>query len=314
MSTRRPVAKWTVASVVVSALAVSVVAWAADTNPPVCRGTSVRLPTAKVDGVATELRSGDLGIVDVYLDTGASNLTLVHSHDPNDPPASAATFTVTQTSASSDAQGTVVVEDDQGFLCKVPVQFVVLSAGAISDQTLCSGEGVTLSVSNDNATLPGGTSVCASNLPYPDDPNDPVPGLPSNYYFSPPSDANPCRSLHIDSPISGTTFMTYGKDGAFDPLLRLMFSKFAGFSFPDFTDITTAVYYDPGTKDGEKTVCEGSEEYSSVQVACARDLRPRPATPDVPAVGPWALVLLATLMMLLVGGWLMLRRPRAEPR
>lgn len=260
-----------------------------DVSPPICSALPESSPTPKVDGTATELSPGDVGISSVALDIGAVNLTLnVPAFTPG---ATNVTFSVTQTSAGVDASGTVVVQDGQGHACTVPVRFVTLGMGVVNAVELCSGEGNSLEVTN-NVSQPGGTSVCSSVvLPSAE------PGLPERFVPSPPDDASGCRSMTVAAPISGTTEMVITKDGAFNPGLGFMFSKFNGLAFPAFTLLPTTV-------EAGSTKVKATGDWSLVKMACAEAVHR-----SAPALSPWATLLLA-LLLLASATWLVTRRAR----
>ncbi|HYS78749.1 MAG TPA: MopE-related protein [Candidatus Dormibacteraeota bacterium] len=236
----------------------------ADTNPPICVATPVNENGALgINGQASDIREGDSGIQSVALQEGEVNLLLMvdpvfQSGDRT------VRFRVVQFDASRDGRGTVVVTDRGGNSCTVPATFRTLGPGPLTDETICTGEGFLLSVSNDNATL-AGTSACSANLP-----NATEPQLPPGYEPSPPDDPFPCQVLTIESPVEGLTHMILKKDGVFDARLRLMFSESQdnGLTFPPFNDVTEfvepidSISPDP-TRIGDSVI------WTPVKVSCA---------------------------------------------
>jgi len=235
-----------------------------DTDPPICGSApAVEGDTLGINGRASDSREGDTGIESVALQEGQVNLVLMV--DPEFQPGDGTvSFRIVQLNAERDARGTVVVTDGGGNTCTVPATFRTLGPGPLSGETMCSGEGFLLSISNDNST-PAGTSACSANLP-----NASEPPLPPGYDPSPPDDPFPCRVLSIESPVHGLTRMTLKKDGVFDARLRLMFSESqdGGATFPAFTDVTEfvepidSISPDP-TRIGDKVL------WTPVKVSCA---------------------------------------------
>jgi putative metal-binding protein len=236
----------------------------ADTDPPVCSSApAVEGGNLGINGRASDTREGDTGIESVALKEGQVNLALMV--DPEFQPGDGTvSFRVVQLDAERDGRGTVVVTDGGGNTCIVPATFRTLGPGPLSDETICTGEGLLLSVSNDNSTL-AGTSACSANLP-----NATEPPFPPGYDPSPADDPFPCRVLTIESPVHGLTHMTLKKDGVFDPRLRLLAteSQDGGSTFPPFIDVTEfvepidSISPDP-TRIGDKFI------WSPVKVACA---------------------------------------------
>jgi hypothetical protein len=237
---------------------------AGDTEPPLCSGDPIEEGgTFVVAGTGTDDGPCDSGIASVTLLPGATNVSLVTdaSFEPGDP---SVRFTASQTDTALDAQGTVVVTDEAGLSCTLPVSFRALPEGPTERQVICSGEGFLFEISNANPT-PAGTSACTATLP-----SESEPPFPPGYTPSPPEDPFPCRVLTIDSPISGLTEMIYKKDGTFDPRLRLLFSRSSdgGLSFPPFNDVTESV--EPILNiDPDPTRVVGTVRWSPVKVACA---------------------------------------------
>ncbi|HEV8702050.1 MAG TPA: MopE-related protein [Candidatus Polarisedimenticolia bacterium] len=235
-----------------------------DVTPPVCTGHPVEQgSTVVIAGTATDDQACDSGIASVALRPGGTNVSV--SLDPafqtGDPVAG---FTAAQTDFSLDGQATVIATDGAGNTCALPVCFHALPGGPVVDQVVCCGDGFLLQVTNEN-NLPAGTAACSATLPGPSE-----PPFPPGYEPSPPEDPFPCRVLTIESPISGLTEMVYKKDAAFEPRLRLLFSRSTdgGLTFPPFTDVTTSV--EPIlTIVPDPTRVGGSVAWSPVKVACA---------------------------------------------
>ena len=234
-----------------------------DTTPPACSGRPDVSEGARIDGSATETAPGDTGIQSVELAEGAANL-LLSVDEGFEPGASAVEFVVTPVDDGMDATGTVVVTDGAGLTCLLPVDFTAIGEGPLSNEVLCTGEGILLAVSNDETT-PAGVAACSAEVPSEGD-----PGFPPGYEPSPAGDPFPCRILTIDSPIAGDTEMIYKKDGDFDERLRLLFSRSedGGFTFPPFADITESVV-PILTVIPDPTRLVGKKEWSPVKIACA---------------------------------------------
>jgi len=269
----------------------------ADARPPICSGDPTRLPSPAVNGTASDNQTDDTGIVRVELAAGSSNLALSVPGASGGggvftfgTPQSSITFAAVQTNAALPAQGSILIRDDADNTCGLPVQFVILPPGPLSNATLCSGAGITLQVTNESPTLPGGTAVCSADLP-----SAATPPLPDGYEFSPADDPFACRALAVDSPVSGQTLLGYEKQGAFDSRLRLLFSKFDGVSFPPFTDITQEV-------EAGSTKLSGRATMSEIKTACAT--LTSPAT--IPMADPLHLAAFCALLALW-GGWLLRR-------
>src|SRR5207245_711553 len=94
--------------------------------------------------------------------------------------------------------------------------------------------------------------------------------FPAGYLPSPPDDPLPCQVLTIASPVAGFTEMIYKKDGAFEPRLRLLFSRSPddGATFPQFVDVTESVESIQSIF-GDPTRDQGGGTWSKVKVACA---------------------------------------------
>jgi len=222
-----------------------------DRTRPLCSGDPFN---DGVDGTATDLAPDDTGIFDVSLAPGATNVSL--SVDPFTPGDSTVTFRATPTSLSLDGFGVVVVTDGVDGTCSLPVVFEVLVAGPVTDEPVCAGEGVSMTVTGEATS--SGVSTCSTNLP---PPTDPV--LPAGYEPLPPDVPNPCQTMTIDSTISGDTDMVYTKQGPFDPRLRLLISTFDGFEFTAFQDVTLSVEPTASTR------LKGRGGWSQVKVICA---------------------------------------------
>jgi len=233
-----------------------------DCCAPLCSGSPV---TAEgilgIDGNGHEPFEGESGIMSVALVEGAMNLTLtVDEFATGD---ASVDFRVVPIDSLLDGQGTVIVTDVSGKSCTLPVTFRAVDPGPADAEAICSGAGTLLSVSNP-VSGPGGPSACSLELLG----DDSDPALPPGYEPSPGDDPFPCRIMTIESPISGTTSMTYKKDGDFEPRLRLLFSHFNGSTFPPFTDITSSVDQIT-TITPDPTRVKGSGGWSPVKVTCA---------------------------------------------
>ena len=227
-------------------------------SPPECRGVPRDVEgTAGVDGSATD----DTGIETVALDPASVNLTLLGVSF--DGPTFVA-FRIQQTDPQHDASGRVVVTDVDGQSCTVPASFRVLDAGAVDNETLCRTDGILVSASNPD--VPAGTSVCSSS-PF----SGAEPPLPPGYEPSPPGDPFPCTVQTIDSPISGLTDIVLKKDGAFDPRLRLLFSRSAdgGITFGPFRDVTDSVEEIDFVTPDPTRLGSKKQLWSVVKIACA---------------------------------------------
>jgi putative metal-binding protein len=235
-----------------------------DTLAPICSAKPVTQDGVfVVSGSATDDQACDTGIASVALASGDVNVTLTTdpAFTPGDPSAS---FTAFQSDGGLDGRATVVVTDEAGNTCTVPVSFRALPAGPTEGQVLCRGDGFLFEVSNDNTT-PAGDSACIATLPSSTD-----PPYPPGYEPSPPEDPFACRVLTIASPIAGLTTMVYKKDGTFDPRLRLLFtrSEDGGVTYPPFQDVTASV--EPILNiDPDPTRLSGKVKWSPVKVACA---------------------------------------------
>ncbi|HET6373629.1 MAG TPA: putative metal-binding motif-containing protein, partial [Candidatus Polarisedimenticolia bacterium] len=220
-----------------------------------------------VNGGATDSAQYDTGIVSVNL-TNATNVSLTcdaplpSSCGSVAPPVAAVSWRATATNTQLDGKGTVVATDAAGNACSVPVTFRAVPAGPVSNQVLCEGPGLLFLATNQNATA-ADESACTATPFGPGEPD-----LPFGYEPSLATDPNPCKIFTIDSPISGLTEMVYKKDGAFEPRLRLLFSRFDGASFPPFTDITESVE-EIATVIPDPSRLKGGATWSLVKVACA---------------------------------------------
>jgi len=235
-----------------------------DTAPPVCAGHPVAQGNnVVIEASATDDQGCDSGVASVAVRPGGTNVSV--SLDPafqaGDP---VARFTAAQTDFSLNGQATVIATDGAGNTCSLPVCFHALPGGPVINQVVCCGDGFLFQVTNNN-NLPAGTAACSASLPGPSE-----PPFPPGYEPSPPEDPFPCQVLTIESPIAGLTDMVYKKDAAFEPRLRMLFSRSTdgGQTYPPFTDVTTSVepifsiVPDP-------TRVQGSVAWSPVKVACA---------------------------------------------
>jgi hypothetical protein len=232
-----------------------------DCCAPICTGTPVSVGgVLGINGNGSDTGESASGIDTIILQAGSVNVCL--SVDEFSSGAPSVNFRAVPCDPLSDGQGTVVVTDVSGKSCNLPVTFRDVNPGPVSELLICNGTGTLLNVSNA-ISGPGGPAVCGIELPGPDD-----PPLPPGYEGSPSDDPFPCTVMTIKSPISGSTLMTYKKDGTFDPQLRLLYSHFDGTTFPPFVDITSSV--DPiATLTPDPTRLQGSGNWSQVKVTCA---------------------------------------------
>jgi hypothetical protein len=233
-----------------------------DCCAPVCTGHPVSSEgVLGVNGNGLDGLEGESGIASVALLAGSVNVALtVDEFASGD---SSVDFRVEPVDALLDGQGTVIVTDVSGKSCTLPVTFRAIDPGPAHGETICSGGGTLLSVTN-LLSGPGGASACSLEPLV----EDSSPALPPGYEPSPGDDPFPCRIMTIESPISGLTDMTYKKDGDFDPRLRLLFSHFNGASFPPFSDITSSVDQ-IATVTPDPTRLKGSGSWSPIKVTCA---------------------------------------------
>jgi putative metal-binding protein len=232
-----------------------------DCCAPLCTGHPVSEGgVLGVDGNGLDSGEGASGIASVALQAGAVNVTL--TVDEFTAGASSVDFRAEPFDALLDGQGTIVVTDVSGKSCTLPVTFRAVDPGP-ANEPICSGGGTLLSVTNP-LSGPGGASACSLEQLV----DDSSPALPPGYEPSPADDPFPCRIMTIESPISGPTEMTYKKDGAFEPRLRLLFSHFDGSIFPPFTDITQSVDQ-IATVTPDPTRVKGGGGWSPVKVTCA---------------------------------------------
>ncbi|HYV17530.1 MAG TPA: MopE-related protein [Verrucomicrobiae bacterium] len=233
-----------------------------DCCAPVCTGQPVSSEgVLGVNGNGQDGLEGESGIASVELVEGSSNVTL--SVDEFSAGDSSVDFRVVPMDPLLDGQGTILVTDVSGKSCTLPVTFRAVDPGPANAEAICGGGGTLLSVSNA-LSGPGGPSACSLELLG----EDSSPELPPGYEPSPEDDPFPCRIMTIESPITGLTSMSYKKDGAFEPRLRLMYSHFDGATFPPFTDITTSVDQIT-TITPDPTRVQGSGGWSPVKVTCA---------------------------------------------
>ena len=236
-----------------------------DCCAPLCNGAPVtESGVLGVDGTGSDEGEVQSGIASVALAPGAVNVSLtVDSFEAGD---GSVGFRATPTNTALDGQGSVVVTDQSGKSCSLPVTFRAIDPGPTTAEPICSGPGLLLSVSNA-ASSPGGQAACDMHIP---DAGDPA--YPPGYEPSPESDPFLCQLMTIDSPIHGTTSqpteMVLKKDGPFEPRLRLLFSEFNGTSFPPFTDITRSVE-EISTITPDPTRVPGAGGWSPVKVTCA---------------------------------------------
>ena len=239
-----------------------------DLNPPVCT-----LQKAIVDGVlgfngtSTDNGPFDGGISSVTL-VDATNVTL--TCDAPLPSACGslggatpvATWRIVPTIVQQNGQGRVVATDVGGNTCSISATFTAFGGGPVQALDVCHAPGISLEASNPNSG-PAGPIACGSSLPGPGD-----PAFPPGYEPSPAGDPSACTVSTIKSPISGLTGMVLDKDGAFEPRLRLLYSKFDGTTFPPFTDITQTIL-EIATVIPDPTRVGGTGTWSQVKVACA---------------------------------------------
>jgi hypothetical protein len=232
-----------------------------DCCAPLCSGAPVTLAgVLGVDGTGSDEGESQSGIASVALAVGAVNVTLtVDSFETGD---GEVTFRAAPTNPAIAGQGLVVVIDQSGKSCSLPVTFRAIASGPTTAEPICSGPGLLFSVSNPSSS-PGGQSACTMHIPDSDDPS-----YPPGYEPSPLTDPFLCQLMTIDAPIHGTTEMVMKKDGPFEPRLRLLFSEFNGTTFPPFTDITRSVE-EIATITPDPTRAPGSGNWSLVKVTCA---------------------------------------------
>jgi hypothetical protein len=236
-----------------------------DCCAPLCSGAPVLVSgVLGVNGTGSDEGEDQSGIASVALAPGAVNVSLtVDSFEAGD---GSVSFRATPTNTTLDGQASVVVTDQSGKSCSLPVTFRAIDPGPTTGEPVCSGPGLLLSVSNVTSS-PGGQSACDMHIP---DSGDPA--YPPGYEPSPLTDPFLCQLMTIDAPIHGTTSnpteMVLKKDGPFEPRLRLLFSEFNGTSFPPFTDITRSVE-EISTITPDPTRVPGSGGWSLVKVTCA---------------------------------------------
>jgi Putative metal-binding motif len=259
-----------------------------DTTPPVCSGAPATEGGVRgIDGTATDSgvilcidciaavlpgspRPGQFqsGIVSVLLQEGSSNVRL--TVDSFESGASLVGFRVEPIDTGANGQGTVVATDGGGNTCTLHSTFRALGPGPLSNETICSADGLLLSVSNGGGT-PAGAAACSANPP-----NGGEPPLPPGYLPSPPDDPFPCQVLTIDSPVSGSTDMTLKKDAPpehpFEPDLRMLYSHSIDvggvLTYPPFTDVTLSVDQIASVIP-DPTRVRGAAQWSPVKVTCA---------------------------------------------
>ena len=259
-----------------------------DTTPPVCSGAPATEGGVRgIDGTATDSSvigcidcvaflppdsvhpaQFQSGIVSVLLQEGSSNVRL--TVDSFESGASLVGFRVEPLDAGASGQGTVVATDGGGNTCTLHATFRALGPGPLSNETICSADGLLLSIGNNGGT-PAGVAACSANPP-----NGGEPPLPPGYLPSPPDDPFPCEVLTIDSPVSGSTDMTLKKDAPpehpFEPDLRLLYSHSVDvggvLTYPPFTDVTLTVDQIASITP-DPTRVRGAAQWSPVKVTCA---------------------------------------------
>jgi hypothetical protein len=232
-----------------------------DCCAPICTGSPATVEgVLGISGNGSDSGESSSGIDSIVLEEGATNVCL--SVDEFASGASLVNLRAVPCDSLLDGQGTVLVTDVSGKTCELPVTFRDVNPGPVNGLLICSGSGTLLSVSNP-VSGPGGPAACSVEAPGPDDPS-----LPPGYDASPSDDPFPCTVMTIKSPISGSTLMSYKKDGVFEPNLRLLYSHFDGTVFPPFADITSSVDQ-IATLTPDPTRVQGTGNWSQVKVTCA---------------------------------------------
>ena len=234
-------------------------------QPPLCeRIASGANATTVIEGQATGDAAGGALDPPVLQTAFPSNLTLTFTFEtPNQ-----ILFYVEFDELVPAAQGVVVVTDQAGGQCSLPVDFQQLPPGPVEGTEICVDEqdGIVVQIENPapgeiGPGTEGGTLACSGQPPD-------VEAFPPGYIPSPEDDPWPCVEFIIESPVFGTTQMVYKKDGIFDPRLRLLFANWVGGNFEDYSDITESVeeiaYIIP---DPSRLV--GKARWSPVRITCA---------------------------------------------
>lgn len=255
-------------------------------GPPICvAAPAVQTGVLGINGSATQ---GLGGITSVTLPSPSTNVTLIVT--PFSPPAASVTFRAVPTNVALAGQGTVQVDSLSGS-CTVSLTFRPTRAvGPASNELLCQTDSSDVFRALSSPSSPAGESACSGHLPTCTD------VLPGGYAFTGPS-----RIFTIRSPIAGTTQMELIQGKAFDPFLRMMFSRSTdgGVVYTPLQDVTTSVT--PGS-----TQIRGTGQWSDVKVVSASggSLRSEWA---LPALGTWA-ALLTGLLVLTASSVLLARR------